>query len=170
MNLYAKLKEREGRPIRIGLIGAGKFAAMYLAQVPRTPGVRLVMIADLAPAGARANQLARRQHHRFAALRGGQSRYHGEQFAAVPGVAPMLAIVAEVESARAGSNPDFPRRAMPVDHHLCAIVELDLEQAGALRLQVGVGKAGLEGPLQRMQRGVGQGFEFAVGHLRPGIG
>ncbi len=57
MNLHAKLTEREaqGKPLRIGLIGAGKFAAMYLAQVPRTPGVRLVAIADLAPAGARAN-------------------------------------------------------------------------------------------------------------------
>lgn len=55
MNLYAKLLERKDKPIRIGLIGAGKFAAMYLAQVPRTPGVRFVMIADLAPASARAN-------------------------------------------------------------------------------------------------------------------
>ena len=57
MNLYSKLKEREEqrKPLRIGLIGAGKFAAMYLAQVPRTPGVRLVAIADLAPANARTN-------------------------------------------------------------------------------------------------------------------
>jgi len=57
MNLHAKLKAREaaGKPLRVGLIGAGKFAAMYLAQVPRTPGVRLVAIADLAPANARAN-------------------------------------------------------------------------------------------------------------------
>ena len=57
MNLYAKLKEREaqGKPLRLGLIGAGKFAAMYLAQVPNTPGVRLTGIADLAPANARAN-------------------------------------------------------------------------------------------------------------------
>src|SRR3989337_1529701 len=57
MNLHAKLREREaqGRPLRIGLIGAGKFAAMYLAQVPKTPGVRLTGIADLAPANARAN-------------------------------------------------------------------------------------------------------------------
>ena len=57
MNLHAKLKEREaaGRPLRVGLIGAGKFAAMYLAQVPRTPGVRLVQIADLSPENARAN-------------------------------------------------------------------------------------------------------------------
>jgi len=57
MNLFAKLNEREaqGKPLRIGLIGAGKFAAMYLAQVPRTPGVRVVAIADLAPASAKAN-------------------------------------------------------------------------------------------------------------------
>jgi predicted homoserine dehydrogenase-like protein len=55
MNLYSKLQERRDKPIRIGLIGAGKFAAMYLAQVPRTPGIRLVMIADLAPANARTN-------------------------------------------------------------------------------------------------------------------
>jgi predicted homoserine dehydrogenase-like protein len=57
MNLYAKLKQREAqqKPLRIGLIGAGKFAAMYLAQVPRTPGIRLVRIADLAPDRARDN-------------------------------------------------------------------------------------------------------------------
>src|SRR3982751_4387985 len=55
MNLYAKLLERKDRPLRLGLIGAGKFAAMYLAQVPRTPGIRLLAIADLAPANAKAN-------------------------------------------------------------------------------------------------------------------
>ena len=55
MNLFSKLEKRRNNPIRIGLIGAGKFAAMYLAQVPRTPGIRLAAIADLAPANARAN-------------------------------------------------------------------------------------------------------------------
>ena len=55
MNLYAKLAERRDNPIRVGLIGAGKFAAMYLAQVPRTPGVHLVAIADLSPSNARTN-------------------------------------------------------------------------------------------------------------------
>ena len=57
MNLYSKLQQRqaEGKPIRIGLIGAGKFGSMYLAQIPRTPGVHLVGIADLSPAAARAN-------------------------------------------------------------------------------------------------------------------
>ena len=55
MNLYAKLARRKDNPLRIGLIGAGKFAAMYLAQVPKTPGIRLVGIADLAPDNARTN-------------------------------------------------------------------------------------------------------------------
>ena len=57
MNLYSKLQQRQaqGRPIRIGLIGAGKFGSMYLAQIPRTPGVHLVGIADLSPTAARTN-------------------------------------------------------------------------------------------------------------------
>jgi predicted homoserine dehydrogenase-like protein len=57
MNLYAKLQSRaaEGRPLRVGVIGAGKFGAMYIAQVPNTPGVHLVGIADLSPDNARAN-------------------------------------------------------------------------------------------------------------------
>jgi predicted homoserine dehydrogenase-like protein len=57
VNLHAKLREREaaGKPLGIGLIGAGKFAAMYLAQVPKTPGIRLAGIADLRPEAARTN-------------------------------------------------------------------------------------------------------------------
>ncbi len=49
MNLHAKLMEREaaGRPIRIGLIGAGKFGTMFLTQVRRTAGMHLVSLADL---------------------------------------------------------------------------------------------------------------------------
>ncbi len=57
MSLHRQLQQRaaEGRPIRVGLIGAGKFGSMYLAQVPRTPGVHLAAIADLSPDGARRN-------------------------------------------------------------------------------------------------------------------
>ncbi len=57
MSLHAQLQRRaaEGKPIRIGLIGAGKFGSMYLAQIPRTPGVHLVGIADLSPDAARTN-------------------------------------------------------------------------------------------------------------------
>jgi predicted homoserine dehydrogenase-like protein len=55
MNLHAKLRERaaQGRPLIVGLIGAGKFGAMYLAQVPNTPGVHLAGIADLSVDSAR---------------------------------------------------------------------------------------------------------------------
>lgn len=44
----------QGRPVRVGLIGAGKFGSMFLSQVPRTPGVHLLGIADLSPARAQA--------------------------------------------------------------------------------------------------------------------
>src|SRR5207302_9902782 len=37
----------------IGLIGADKVGGMYIAQRPKTPGIHLVGIADLAPANAR---------------------------------------------------------------------------------------------------------------------
>ena len=57
MSLYVGLQKRaaEGRPLRVGLIGAGKFGAMYLAQVPKTPGIHLLAIADLSPASAMVN-------------------------------------------------------------------------------------------------------------------
>src|SRR5690606_29530838 len=57
MSLHDKLLQRaaDGRPIRIALVGAGKFGSMYLAQAPRMPGVHVVGIADLAPDRARAN-------------------------------------------------------------------------------------------------------------------
>jgi len=57
MSLYAQLLRRQAeiKPIRVGLIGAGKFGSMYLSQIPRTPGVHLVAIADLSPDGARRN-------------------------------------------------------------------------------------------------------------------
>ena len=55
MNLHRMLQQRaaEGRPIRIGLIGAGKFGSMYLSQVRRTPGMHLVGVADLSPPRAK---------------------------------------------------------------------------------------------------------------------
>jgi len=56
MNLHRLLLARAaaGNPLRVGLIGAGKFGAMYLAQAKHTAGVHIVGIADLAPDRARA--------------------------------------------------------------------------------------------------------------------
>jgi predicted homoserine dehydrogenase-like protein len=44
----------EGRPVRAGLIGAGKFGSMFLSQVPTTKGLEVTAIADLSPDLARA--------------------------------------------------------------------------------------------------------------------
>ena len=57
MSLYSRLQRRaqEKNPIKIGLIGAGKFGTMYLSQIPKTPGVHLVGVADLSPGQAKAN-------------------------------------------------------------------------------------------------------------------
>ena len=54
MFLYASLKQREAdaRPVRVGLIGAGKFGSMFLSQVPTTPGLIVSVIADLDPSQA----------------------------------------------------------------------------------------------------------------------
>jgi predicted homoserine dehydrogenase-like protein len=55
MNLHYLLQRRaaEDRPVRVVLIGAGKFGAMYLAQARRTPGIRMLAVVDLAPDRAR---------------------------------------------------------------------------------------------------------------------
>jgi predicted homoserine dehydrogenase-like protein len=57
MSLIQKLKARaaEGRPVRVAVIGAGKFGSMYLSQAPRTPGIHVVAVADLSPDRARAS-------------------------------------------------------------------------------------------------------------------
>ena len=56
MNLARLCAERaaEGRPVRAGLIGAGKFGSMFLAQVPTIEGLEVAAIADLDPERARA--------------------------------------------------------------------------------------------------------------------
>ena len=50
MNLHRMLLQRAvaGKPLRVALIGAGKFGSMYLAQAKHTPGIHIVAIADLA--------------------------------------------------------------------------------------------------------------------------
>ena len=54
MYLYKELISRAaaGKPVRTGLIGAGKFGSMFLSQVPTTPGLIVSVIADLDPAHA----------------------------------------------------------------------------------------------------------------------
>jgi len=55
MNLHKLLLQRvaDHQPLRVLLIGAGKFGSMFLSQVRRTPGMHLVAVADLSPGRAR---------------------------------------------------------------------------------------------------------------------
>lgn len=56
MNLYSKLLEREtlDNPVRVGLIGAGKFGSMFMAQVRHIRGMHLMGVADLSKDRIRA--------------------------------------------------------------------------------------------------------------------
>ena len=50
MNLYSLLQARleaGGKPVRSGIIGAGKFGSMYLSQISHIAGLEVTMIADL---------------------------------------------------------------------------------------------------------------------------
>jgi predicted homoserine dehydrogenase-like protein len=55
MSLHRLAQQRlaAGRPVQVGLIGAGKFGSMFLNQVPTMPGVEVSVIADLDPERAR---------------------------------------------------------------------------------------------------------------------
>ncbi len=83
MNLNNMLAARmsEGRPVRVGLIGAGKFGSMILAQAKHIAGYHVVGIADLDPAKARAS-LGRVhwEEERFAAKDASEAVANGTTF------------------------------------------------------------------------------------------
>ncbi len=56
MNLHRLLRQRAaaGRPVRVGLIGAGKFGSMFLNQAPMMAGLEIPVVADLDPGQASA--------------------------------------------------------------------------------------------------------------------
>ncbi len=82
MSLHGMLLARaaEGNPLRIGVIGAGKFGSMYLSQIPTTPGHPSAgHRRSLAAAGTRepgAAGLEARGHRGRLARRGAPSRQH----------------------------------------------------------------------------------------------
>jgi predicted homoserine dehydrogenase-like protein len=49
MNLHALMEARREQqgPIRVGVVGAGKFSSMFLTQALTTPGIHVVGVADL---------------------------------------------------------------------------------------------------------------------------
>ena len=83
MNLSTLLAARaaKGRPVRVGLIGAGKFGSMVLAQAQRIAGYHMVAVADLNVGKARES-LARVgwPEERYAAKSAGEAVKNGTTF------------------------------------------------------------------------------------------
>ena len=53
-NYYEELQKRaaQGKPIRLGMIGFGRFPSTFTVQLDRIPGMQLVGVAELNPARA----------------------------------------------------------------------------------------------------------------------
>lgn len=154
MNLHRKLLEREaaGKPVRVGLIGAGKFGSMFLAQLPTTPGLHLVGIADLSIARARAALIRvgwsaeRFAAPSFEAARGQGSTHLSEDAAAL--IAADLDVVVE-----ATGNP-----LAGIAHALACI------EAGRHLVMVNVEADALAGPLlAERARDAGVVYSLAYG-------
>ena len=121
MNLHRLLGQRlaAGRPVRVGLIGAGKFGSMFLAQVPSTPGIEVAAIADLAP--DRAREACRR-------VGWNEARIAATQF--TDDAAAMMAGDVEVVVEATGHAPagiTHARRAIAEGRHIVMVnVEADV--------------------------------------------
>src|ERR1700722_6894486 len=130
MNLHAKLRARAeaGKPVRVGLIGAGKFGSMFLAQAPRTTGLHVMAIADLAP--ARAQEALRRvgwvaeasQARSFA-----DAKAHGTTFVTDDAEAMIAAEGIEVVIDATGSPAAGIRHALLCCKHRRHIVMVNVE-------------------------------------------
>jgi predicted homoserine dehydrogenase-like protein len=128
MNLHRLLGKRvaEGRPVRVGLIGAGKFGSMFLSQVPSTPGIEVAAIADLAP--DRAREACRRvgwSEERIAA-----TRFTDD--AATMMALPQIEVVVEA-TGHAPAGVAHARRAIAEGKHIVMVnVEADVLAGVAL--------------------------------------
>ena len=130
MNLYRMLQARaaERRPIRVGLISAGKFGAMYLAQAPHTPGIHIVGIADLAP--DRAKMALTRvgwSPERFAASSFGSAAASGATCVTEDASALIAAPEIEIVVDATGNPAAGIRHALACCHHGKHVVMVNVE-------------------------------------------
>jgi predicted homoserine dehydrogenase-like protein len=130
MNLHRMLAARaaDGRPLRVALIGAGKFGSMYLSQVRRTPGVHLVAVADLAP--ARARQALRRvgwPAAQLAARSIAQAAAKGNTFVGDDALATIAAPEVEIVIDATGSPSAGIRHVLACCEHGTHVVMVNVE-------------------------------------------
>ena len=130
MNLHRLLLRRadDANPVRVLLIGAGKFGSMYLAQARVTPGIHIAAIADLSP--ARAAESLRRTgwpDERFGARSLGDAIRHGSTFITDDAAAMIAGDGIEVVIDATGSPAAGIRHALACAEHGKHIVMVNVE-------------------------------------------
>ncbi len=130
MNLHRLLQRRadDGNPVRVLLIGAGKFGCMYLAQARVTPGIHIAAIADLSP--ARAAESLRRTgwaEQMFAARTLPEALTHGTTLLTDDAAAMIAADGIEVVIDATGSPAAGIRHALACAQHGKHIVMVNVE-------------------------------------------
>jgi len=130
MNLHRLLLRRasDNKPLRIALIGAGKFGSMFLSQVRRTPGMHLVAVADLAPQRAR-DSLARVgwPSEQFAAASLAAAAKNGTTFVTDDAQATIASDAVEIAIDATGSPAAGIRHALACCEHGKHIVMVNVE-------------------------------------------
>jgi predicted homoserine dehydrogenase-like protein len=129
MNLHRLLLRRaDADPVRVLLIGAGKFGSMYLAQARVTPGIHIAAIADLSP--ARAAESLRRTgwpDERFSAVSLQDAIRNGSTFLTDDAAAMIVADGIEVVIDATGSPAAGIRHALACAAHGKHIVMVNVE-------------------------------------------
>ncbi|MSO75934.1 MAG: flagellar biosynthesis protein FlgA [Alphaproteobacteria bacterium] len=130
MNLHRLLQQRAaaGNPVRVGVIGAGKFGSMYLAQAIRTTGTHVLGIADLSLDRARA-ALARVgwPAERYAAASFAAALKDGSTYLTEDAAALIAAPGLEVVIDATGSPIAGIRHALLAFQHKCHVVAVTVE-------------------------------------------
>jgi predicted homoserine dehydrogenase-like protein len=130
MNLYRLLSARaaENRQVRVGLIGAGTFGTMFLAQAGRTPGLHVVAIADLSLARARAAlHRAGWPDERFAATSFERALASGATYLTTEAEALIASPAIEVVVEATGDPRAGIRHALLCSHHGHHVVMVTVE-------------------------------------------
>jgi predicted homoserine dehydrogenase-like protein len=130
MNLHKLLCERAAHenPIRVGVIGAGKFASMFLTQVPSTPGLHVVAVCDLDVARAR-RALAQTgwESERYAAADFDQARRSGGTCVSDDAMAMIASGQVEVVIDATGDPAAGVRHALAASEHGLHMIMVNVE-------------------------------------------
>lgn len=133
MNLHKLLCERasQEKPIRVGVIGAGKFASMFLTQVASTPGLHVLAVCDLDVARARRSLTETGwESHRFAASSLDEARKTGATYVGDDAMAMMESAHVEVVIDATGDPVAGVRHALAASanglHMIMVNVEADV--------------------------------------------